>query len=381
MARAAELRQFERDYQAAWSQFGTGLSRGNPYMNARNPFRRAFLDRADPNDVVGDDPSDGGADTDDPSTGTTAPPEMPNPPPAPPPAPPGGPDPVPPAPRPPPFRPGGSVINPDPKFNFVVVGDYGPGGSATRVYRGRRDARNRFHLENDRTFTIGPNLEGYRIFDEDERVVVVDLNQDGHLDLARASNGPLGARLETHLGNGSGQFELQAQAHLQRRQVMSLALYDFSGDGEVELVMVTDVAPGLTIYTRDGERLVHFKELAMTFSPGYVMTSNNRPRDERLYILDRDMTEARMYSTRFRDGQLRRIPFPSDVIHTLELENSDGEADWEVFVFADVGSFALFEKTEQGTILYSAFPTLNYPDLIILGDYFRLNSRQMVIWW
>ena len=85
MTRASELRQFERDYQAAWSQFGTGLSLGNPYMNARNPFRRAFLDRADPNDVVGDDPSDGGADTGDPSTGTTPPPETPAPPPAPPP--------------------------------------------------------------------------------------------------------------------------------------------------------------------------------------------------------------------------------------------------------------------------------------------------------
>ena len=262
MARAAELRQFERDYQAAWSQFGTGLSRGNPYMNARNPFRRAFLDRADPNDVVGDDPSDGGADTDDPSTGTTAPPEMPNPPPAPPPAPPGGPDPVPPAPRPPPFRPGGSVINPDPKFNFVVVGDYGAGGSARRVYRGRRDARNQFFLENDRTFTIGPNPEGYRVFDEDEMVVVVDLNQDGHLDLVQAMNGPLGALLETEIGDGSGQFELQAQGSLLRRQVLSLAVYDFSSDGEAELVLVTDVGPGLTIYTRDGDRLVHDKELA-----------------------------------------------------------------------------------------------------------------------
>ena len=81
MARATELRQFERDYQAAWGQFGSGLSLGNPYTNARNPFRRAFLDRADPNDVAGDDPAaDESGDPGDPSTGVT-PPEAPNPPP------------------------------------------------------------------------------------------------------------------------------------------------------------------------------------------------------------------------------------------------------------------------------------------------------------
>ena len=381
MARAAELRQFERDYQAAWSQFGTGLSLGNPYMNARNPFRRAFLDRADPNDVAGDDPSDGGADTGDPSTGTTAPPEMPNPPPTPPPAPPGGPDPGPPAPRPPPFRPGGGLVAPDPRFDFVVVGDYGAGGSARRVYRGRRDARNQFFLENDRTFTIGPNPEGYRVFDEDEMVVVVDLNQDGHLDLVQAMNGPLGALLETEIGDGSGQFELQAQGYLLRRQVLNLALFDFSDDGEVEIVMVTDVGPGLTIYTRDGEQWVHDKELALSFSPGFVMTSNIRPNDRRIYILDRDASQAVMYSTFYQDGRPRGIPYPSDAIHDVELEGSGAGIEGQVQVLEDIDIFAIFERTEQGIVLYAAFPATDFPGLIIVGDYFRLGSRQMVIWW
>ncbi len=380
MDRASELRQFERDYQAAWGQFGTGLSTGNPYMNARNPFRRAFLDRADPNDVTGDDPSDGGGDTGDPSTGTT-PPEMPNPPPTPPPAPPGGPDPVPPAPRPPPFRPGGSVITPDPVFDFVVVGDYGAGGSAERVYRGRRDARNQFVLENDRTFTIGSNPEGYRVFDEDERVVVVDLNQDGHLDLVRAMNGPLGAQLATEMGDGAGRFELQAHGSLLRRQVLSLAVYDFDGDGEAELVLVTDVGPSLTIYTREGEQLVHDKELAMSFPVGFVMSSDARPRDRRLYIMSRDMDQARMYSTRYYDGRPRRLYFSMELVQTMELEDFDGEGDREVMVFDDFGSFTVFKQTDEGVVLFTAFPAKLYPDLIVIGDYFRLGTNQMVIWW
>ena len=385
MARAAELRQFESDYQAAWSQFGSGMSLGNPYMNARNPFRRAFLDRADPNDMVGEEPSDGGADNGDSPSGTDSPPEIPNPPPVPPPVPPppppAGPDPVPPAPRPRPFRPWVGTIDPDPGFDFVVVGDYGTGGSAKHVYRARRDARNRFHLENDRTFTIWANPEGYRVVDEDEIVVLVDLNRDGELDLVRAINGLVGSQLEIQLGDGSGQFELLAQGHLLRRQILSLAVYEFSGDREADVVLVTDSGPGLTIYIRDGERLVHYKDLALSFQPGLVMTSNIRPRDERLYVLDREMTQARMYSTRYRDGQLRRIPFPSDVIYTLELESLAGEADRQISVFEDIGSFAIFEQTEQGSVLYSAFPREHYPDLIILGDYFRLDSRQMVIWW
>ena len=381
MARAAELRQFESDYQAAWSQFGSGMSLGNPYMNARNPFRRAFLDRADPIDMVGDEPSDGGADNGDSPSGTDSPPEIPNPPPVPPPAPPAGPDPMPPAPRPRPFRPWVGTIDPDPGFDFVVVGDYGTGGSAKRVYRARRDARNRFYLENDRSFTIWANPEGYRVVDEDEIVVLVDLNRDGELDLVRAINGLVGSQLEIQLGDESGQFELLAQGHLLRRQILSLAVYEFSGDREADVVLVTDSGPGLTIYIRDGERLVHYKDLALSFQPGLVMTSNVRPRDERLYVLDREMTQARMYSTRYRDGQLRRIPFPSDVIYTLELESLAGEADRQISVFEDIGSFAIFEQTEQGSVLYSAFPGEHYPDLIILGDYFRLDSCQMVIWW
>lgn len=380
LARAAELRQFESDYQAAWSQFGSGLSLGNPYMNARNPFRRAFLDRADPNDVTGDDPTDGNGETGEPSTGTGTP-EMPNPPPTPPPAPPGGPDPVPPAPRPPPFRPGGGLIAPDPAFDFVVVGDYGSGGSARRVYKGRRDARNQFILENDRTFTIGPNPEGYRVFDEDDRVMVVDLNEDGHLDLVRAMNGPLGTLLETELGDGAGQFELQARGHLLRREVLNLALFDFDGDGEAEIVMVTDVGPGLTIYTRDGEQWVHEKELAMRFTPGIVMTSNIRSHDKRLYILARDMTQSIYYSTFFFDGQPRRLTFPRHSLHTLEMESSDEDTSREVLVYEDIVCFSVFESTEQGYALYASFPAPQFPGLIIVGDYFRLDSRQMVVWW
>ncbi len=376
MARADELRQFERDYQAAWSQFSSGLSPGNPYMNARNPFRRAFLDRADPNDVTGDDPVDETGDTGDPST-ATPPPEMPNPPPAPP----VGPDPVPPAPPPPPFRPGGGVIRPDPPFDFVVVGDYGSGGSAQRVYKGRRDARNRFILENDRTFTIGPNPEGYRVFDEDERLLVTDLNEDGHLDMVRAMNGPLGALLKTEIGDGTGQFELQAQGHLLRRQVLNFALFDFGGDGESEIVLVTDVGPGLTIYTRDGEQWVHDKELALDFSPGIVMTSNLRRLDKRLYILDRDMGRSIYFSTFFHDGRPRRLTFPRYSLHTLEMEGPDEEAAPEVLVYEDFGCFSVFEKTEQGYALYASFPAPQYPGLIIVGDYFRLDFRQMVVWW
>ena len=376
MARAAELRQFERDYQSAWGQFGAGLTLENPYLNARNPFRRAYLDRADPNDVAGEDPSDGSGDAGDPSTDAT-PPDTPNPPPAAP----GGPDPAPPSPRPPTFRPGGGVIAPDPSFDFVVVGDYGSGGSARRVYRGRRDARNHFFLENDRTFTIGPNPEGYRVFDEDERIVVADLNRDGHLDLVRAMNGPLGALLETGIGDGSGKFETQAQGHLLRRQILNLALFDFSGDGEAEIAVVTDAGPGLTLYTRDGERWVGYKELATRFTPGIVMTSNIRRHDKRLYILDRDLTEAIYYSTAYADGRPRRLTFPRKALFTLELDDSGGEAGREVLVYEDIVSFGIFEPTEQGHILCVSFPEPEYPGLIIMGDYFRLDSRQMVVWW
>ena len=268
-----------------------------------------------------------------------------------------------------------------PGFDFVVVGDYGSGGSADRVYRARRGLQNRFSLENDHTVRIGPNPEGYRVFGEDERVVVVDLNQDGHLDLARAMNGPLGAQLAIEMGDGAGRFELQAQGSLLRRQVLSLAVYDFGSDGEAELVLVTDVGPSLTIYTREGEQLVHDKELAMSFPVGFVMSSDARPRDRRLYIMSRDMDQARMYSTRHYDGRPRRLYFSMELVQTMELEDFGGEGDREVMVFDDFGSFTVFKQTDEGVVLFTAFPAKLYPDLIVIGDYFRLGTNQMVIWW
>ena len=163
--------------------------------------------------------------------------------------------------------------------------------------------------------------------------------------------------------------------------MLNFALFDFSGDGEPELVLVTDAGPGLAIYTRDGEQWVHYKELALRFTPGIVMTSNLRRFDKRLYILDRDMTTAIFYSTRYHDGRPRRLSFPRHSLHTLELEDPDGEDGREVLVYEDLDSFGVFATTEQGHLLYASFPARQYPGLIIVGDYFRLGSRQMVIWW
>ena len=93
------------------------------------------------------------------------------------------------------------------------------------------------------------------------------------------------------------------------------------------------------------------------------------------------MTKAIMYSTRYYDGRPRRIFYPSRRHHTVELEEFGGEDDREVQVFEDIGSFSVFEQTEEGAVLYTAFPAAEYPGLIILGDYFRLGAKQMVIWW
>ena len=111
------------------------------------------------------------------------------------------------------------------------------------------------------------------------------------------------------------------------------------------------------------------------------MTSNIRPRDKRLYVLDREMTQARVFSTLYQDGQPRRWTFPSRAIFALDMEGEDGEAGPDVSVYEDIVCFSVFETTEQGHVLYVAFPSREHAGLIIVGDYFRLGARQIVVWW
>ena len=75
-------------------------------------------------------------------------------------------------------------------------------------------------------------------------VVVGDLNQDGFLDLAVASDG--GSYVSILQGNGDGTFKPYTTAYTGASQVGSVAIGDFNGDGYPDLA--TTSAPDNSIY-------------------------------------------------------------------------------------------------------------------------------------
>lgn len=273
-----------------------------------------------------------------------------------------------------------TAVSQEYQFDFIVIGDFGAGASSEQVYRAHRDRQGVFVLENDYSFQVMPQSDAVWIFEEEERVAVADLNQDGHLDIVRARNSPVGTNLESFLGNGSSQFERQAQGYLFHQQVLNLALFDFSGDGEAEIVLVTEQGSSLILYGRSHDRLLYLKELELPFPPGFVLASNLQLHD-RLFVVDKTLRQIWMHSSRFHDGHFFPIDFPRDALHNLKLEGFGGEPKSSIFVFEDLGSFAVLEQTEKGIVLRGLFQQVRDLPLIIMGDYLRLQSTQVVFWW
>ena len=157
----------------------------------------------------------------------------------------------------------------DPEFGFLVIGDFGEDRSEAGVFRAFRDEVGGFVLENEFVFNLPPIItDNNLIFEETDRIVTADLNQDGVLDVIRARTGELGTKLDSYLGRSAGGFEQQAQGFAFHRTVLSMALFDMDGAGEPELVLVTERGSRLILYERSADILQYRKELLLPFAPG-----------------------------------------------------------------------------------------------------------------
>ena len=276
---------------------------------------------------------------------------------------------------------GSTEVEPeDPEFAFLVIGNFGEDRSDAGVFRAFRDEVGGFVLENEFVFNLPPIVtDNNLIFKETDRIVTADLNQDGVLDFVRARIGDLGTKLESYLGQAVGGVERQAQGFAFHQTVLSMAVFDLDGDGEKELVLVTDRGSRLIVYERSADILQYRKELLLPFTPGLVVVSNPDFRGPELRVLDRELERVATLSQGFGNSFIsQRFLKPS--IRSMTLDSLGYGDPVEVFVFEDGKHLSLFVSADGGLVLLASLVRRPKMPLLIVGDYQGFKSRQLAFW-
>ena len=268
----------------------------------------------------------------------------------------------------------------DPGFGFLVIGDFGEDRSEAGVFRAFRDEVGGFVLENEFNFNLPPIItDNNLIFEETDRIVTADLNQDGVLDVVRARTGELGTKLDSYLGRSAGGFEQQAQGFAFHQTVLSMAVFDMDGAGDPELVLVTDRGSRLILYERSADILQYRKELLLPFAPGLVVVSEVAFRGQQLLVMDRELDRVATLSQGFGSEFIsQRFLKPSIQSLTLDRLESGGPA--EVLVFEDRKRLSLIVAGDDGLVLLASLVRQPKMPLLIVGDYQGFESRQLAFW-
>ena len=267
-----------------------------------------------------------------------------------------------------------------PEFGFLVIGDFGEDRSEAGVFRAFRDEVGGFVLENEFAFNLPPIVtDNNLIFEETDRVVTADLNQDGVLDVVRARIGDLGTKLESYLGRSAGGFERQAQGFAFHQTVLNMAVFDLDGDGEAELVLVTDRGSRLILYERSADILQYRKELLLPFAPGLVVVSEADFRGQQLLVLDRELERVVTLSQGFGNGFISQ-DFLKPSMQSLTLDSLGYGGPVEVLVFEDGAHLSLIVAGDDGLVLLASLVRQPKMPLLIVGDYQGFESRQLAFW-
>ena len=268
----------------------------------------------------------------------------------------------------------------DPEFGFLLIGNFGEDRSDAGVFRAFRDEVGGFVLENEFAFNLPPIVtDNNLIFGETDRVVTADLNQDGVLDVVRARIGELGTKLESYLGRSAGGFERQAQGFAFHQTVLNMAVFDLDGDGESELVMVTDRGSRLILYERSADIFQYRKELLLPFAPGLVVVSETDFGGQQLMVLDRELERVATLSQGFRNDFVSQH-FLKPPMRSLALDSLGYGGPVEVLVFEDGTNLSLIVPGEEGLVLLASLVRQPKVPLLIVGDYQGFESRQLAFW-
>jgi len=123
------------------------------------------------------------------------------------------------------------------------------------------------------TFTLNPfgnsNNKQYT------KARFADLNNDGNIDMVSSTfdSQTNSAALEVFHGNGSGGFTLVYRSAPQAVSYTDIALYDFNGDGRLDILVESSESNIVTLITRSRLQII-LNESGGNFSPGTDLYSN-----------------------------------------------------------------------------------------------------------
>lgn len=266
-------------------------------------------------------------------------------------------------------------------FGFLVLGEL-RGNQPGRLFRANRDESGNFVLENSFRFTL---FQGARTavltFDQNEQLLTDDLNGDGLGDYVLTRTGPLGTVLDAYTRDLAGNYQRWAYGFIFQKKVTSFALYDFTGDGQLDLTLLVDTSPHLFVYERSGDQFKYLKELVLPFEAGLVVDSRAEGvlEERRLYVFDKKFAEVITMTPGSRGNFLIGDDAPLSYVRDFKVEPlGQGTGEIAVFAFETPSRIMLFEKGTKGATLYGGFDlTLKVP-LVILGDYLGHRSRQLI---
>ncbi len=366
----SELNEIDRGYDRAYATLFP-QARGSAGATPNNPFEEALNQ-----DGGADDGSAGNGDTPPGEGDSGQPPSDPEPAPDPPDPPPDpGSDPVQPEPDPEPAPP-----EPAPRstYRFLLVGDFP--GNPPLVSRANL-VGNVFVFENSYQVDFFPGALPTLIgFSSGEKLLTTDLNRDGLADFVASRVEPtVGSVVESYLQVSPGRFELHGSTALYLQEVSAFTLFDLTGDGADELVVLVRGSDRLVIYELQNRDWTYIRELVLPFRPGTLMASAaGAPVGTRLlYVTD----EALQYVVNLSVHQSQTFRFgsraPLNHLAVTEIDwTESGPAPLLIFQLQDVLVLAERRAGEIHTI--ATFDIRRSVPEVILGDYLGVGSRQML---
>ena len=273
---------------------------------------------------------------------------------------------------------------PEPEiFNFLIVGDFSNIGENRRIFRANRDDLGNFVLDNSLSFTLLPwETSQIFIFNEAQRPLSSDLNGDGLVDLVISRRGPLGTALDSFIRQPDGHFEYQAHGFLFRQNVRGFSSFDFNSDGEQDLALIIENNPRLVVYQREDETWKYAREIVLPFVPSLAIVGQGQGilQPPRLYLMDASLMRI-TYLTARAGGVFFSQPFvpfrPS--VHNLDVHLIGGRSQHNVLA-VDTGTHILVaERNKLGLDFWAGFDVTYGVPLMMLGDYQRNHTRQLVL--
>ena len=358
---AKELLAFDRDYERTYHQLFNPFGFGVLPVNDSDPDpMEESSDENEPmppsqENEIDDSGEDGMEDSQDESQGGGAGTETPS--------------------EPEPSEP---VEEPAPEiFSFLVMADFSNAGGR-KIFRANRLNSNRFVLENSDTLTLFPWRQQVVIFDQTKRPLSSDLNGDGRTDLVVGRPGGLGTGLESYIRTPRGTFEDQARGFLLHKRVRSFAAFDFDDDGEQELALILENNPRLVVYRQVNKIWEYAQEIVLPFVPSLAIAAQDIS-PPRLYLMDASLARV-TYLTVQAGTVFLSPPFISyrPAVQSFEIRLVEGQVPEQVLVVNTGTQMLLAQRNGPGLDFRASFDIAATIPVVILGDYQRNSTRQIV---